>query len=348
MSAPAPVPHAPLTDPGQLVANLPGILGFYPQGSVIAMILTHQQDQRYELGPTLRVDLEDVEHLVEIMPGMVEPTDIALVIIVSEDQTATDQALSTITGQVDHLVEGVWACAQIEEGEPLHLLHGEVIPSQWRGATIPAIHAATATRDILHRGGHVALDRSEAHQRYQPVLLPSDQRQALETAVEAVDDRLDAIRDTAEGEIQSLIAQLRAGLEETPAGTTPQTVDADLLALACALLSANDLDIRDLVLGEVIDRPKSGQVLTHAVGVYGPDTLTRVTGLTAHALAVMATGGPRQQAQAALAVAREAAPLHGLTTLIHGAVVSGAEPAHIVDCVMSGVQILRARYGIAG
>lgn len=348
MSTPAPHAPAPLTDPGQLVANLPAILGFYPAESVLALILSHTGDKQYQLGPTLRVDLEDVEHLAEPLPEIVEPTDVVLILIVSDDHEVED-ALETITAHAGHLIEGVWHCREISEGESLRLLHGPAVPDldEWHHTTIPAIHQAVATRDVLRRGGHVSLDRQEAHEAFQPVPLSPDMSRVLSEVVAAVETRLRTISETAEGEVQSLIADLRAGLEGTPTDATHRDIDPGVLALTCALLSADELDIRDLALGELIRCPRAGAAVGHAVGVYGQDALTRATGLTAHALTVMAATGPAPVVQAALRIAHETAPLHGLTSLIHGAVTGGAPHAHVVQCVVSGVEILRQRYGLS-
>lgn len=349
MSTPSPHTPAPLTDPGQLISNLPGVLGFYPSDSILVMILSPQDSRDYQLGPTLRVDADDADHLAQSLSGMVERTDVVLILIVSTHQETVERALSQITTLVGHLIEGIWHCHHIEEGEPLRLLYGPTVPDvpEWRETVIPALHQAAATRDLTARGGHLALDRHEAHRAYQPMPLTREMNQALDAAVDAVSERLEAATSTQEGDVQRLIAELRQGLEAMPAGATYLDVAPDLVAFMCSLLSTDDLDIRDLVLGEVVDCPEAGAVVAHAVGVYTPHVPTRVTGLVAHALAVMAHIGPTQSASAALRVAHEAAPAHGLTALIHGAVSHGVAPTHIVQCVMGGVRILRQRYGLS-
>lgn len=47
----APHASAPLTDIAQIAANLPGVLGYYPRESALAVVLSHQEAGRYGLRP---------------------------------------------------------------------------------------------------------------------------------------------------------------------------------------------------------------------------------------------------------------------------------------------------------
>ncbi|MCZ2814274.1 DUF4192 domain-containing protein [Modestobacter sp. VKM Ac-2979] len=91
-------PQEPLTirlsDPGEVVAALPHLLGFRPRESLVLMSLRGSPDQR--VGLTARVDLPPPEHRNQVVSGLVRslltdgPTA-ALLVVVSEaaDEPAT-------------------------------------------------------------------------------------------------------------------------------------------------------------------------------------------------------------------------------------------------------------------
>ena len=56
--------HGPISNPGTLLANLPGILGFYPHDSVIlAGFHNGEVGNIHTLGPVLRLNIDDLRFL---------------------------------------------------------------------------------------------------------------------------------------------------------------------------------------------------------------------------------------------------------------------------------------------
>lgn len=84
-----------MNDPGVLFANVPGILGFYPEVSVIVLCLdlVEETTSRYRLGQVVRVDVEDIAHL---MIASEIASDLLLALVVSQESPAAEHITKVV------------------------------------------------------------------------------------------------------------------------------------------------------------------------------------------------------------------------------------------------------------
>lgn len=99
-----------MNDPGALFANVSGILSFDPEGSVIVLCLdlVEETTSRYQLGQVVRVDIEDIDHL---MIASEIASDLLLALVVSQESPATEH-ITKVVEVLIHLtnlrIEAVW------------------------------------------------------------------------------------------------------------------------------------------------------------------------------------------------------------------------------------------------
>src|SRR5699024_12624325 len=90
-----------LGTPGDLIANIPGILGFYPTESVVLTVMFREgESTRHTLGPVVRFNIEGLDLLPDVGRA-IESTDADLIFcfIITED--STDE---WVEGSVDTLM----------------------------------------------------------------------------------------------------------------------------------------------------------------------------------------------------------------------------------------------------
>lgn len=339
-----------INNPANLFANVPGVLGFYPEESVVLLCfdLVDSDKSRYQLGPVLRVDIEDVLRL-HFTPQMT--SDLILALIVSRGDPAGGNigAATTFLAESLHIdTEAIWHTTEISEDAPLTLLWGQRAADQgssWRLGTIPPVHTAQATQDVLGHGRIIDLSRDEATSDFIPAdLIPAD-RAVLDDAVTRRLHQIDYAVGSAQSIVQSLIAELRELLHDPRTAITPDSLTADQVAVAIAAFDADHEHVRDLAMGEIIDWPGTGAAVSLVAARNTNSTTTRANALCAYAAAAHVAGAS-SKVGFALDAAKVAANDHTLTTLLAYAHVHGVLD-DAVSVVRQQITELREKYGIA-
>ena len=110
-----------LTSHGEILANIPGILGFYPQDSLVISFFERNSDTPgLHLGPLVRLDLDDaVETLIDNQAKFSAlsdrlDTDAIIAYVVSEDLSAADDLAEFLLSE-DSPLPTVLAIIQVPE-----------------------------------------------------------------------------------------------------------------------------------------------------------------------------------------------------------------------------------------
>lgn len=241
MSSPEPPATVSLSDPGDLIAATPVLLGFVPRSSLVAMALGGASGRR--LGLTLRIDLPPPEHIAGAAESVVHgilldhPSAVVIVVIGPGGDAGPPAA---------ELVERVVAGLAARAVDACHALWTEstVAGSRWRcfdecGCTgIVPRSSASPLAAVAHAEGRVVrADRAELEQLVAPV---DDavlrRREALLDA--AVDAEADAVFAEFAAEADTDPAGSRSG-SATAGGAAPRVdVTEGIAALDAALTAA--------------------------------------------------------------------------------------------------------------
>lgn len=338
-----------MDDPGALFANVPGTLGFYPAESAIILCfsLVDEAMSRYQLDQVIRLDIEDTAHLKIVAEIQ---SDLLLSLIVTQKSPAAEQTMKVVkalTSLTVPRIEAIWHTSSITEGEPLILLSGKQALSsknRWAFGVVPSIFQAPATQESLYRGQIIDLTRAEATSRFDRVILSNFHQDSL---VEAVNCRLHSLGNIdfpVRTVVQSMIAELQDILESAKGPKEINRFRIGDLALVLALFDKSVLDLRDLAIWEIVERPAVGGILALTVAQHAASDHARANALCAYFLATHKTGAT-SRAYLALKTANETAPEHFLTRLLLVAHSRG-ETNNIFKVIKKGVDISRVKYGI--
>ncbi|WP_342319884.1 DUF4192 domain-containing protein [Corynebacterium mayonis] len=184
--------HDNLTGPSEIIASLPGILGFYPQESVVLLGLCPTEDSsRVVLGPVLRVDLSHAANLcadIHLLPLGDCVFFFAVVITKIPDSLLATQAIDALyeagrTCAVP-LINACWHVSEISTGTPYKVIFGSevgVIPPAWRqewiGGTVSSVMASPAMRPLHENGALPELEREDTF-RFFDRLDPANEEEA--------------------------------------------------------------------------------------------------------------------------------------------------------------------------
>jgi Domain of unknown function (DUF4192) len=173
MTSPEPLATVSLSDPGDLIAVTPVLLGFVPRSSLIAMALGGASGRR--LGLTLRIDLPPPEHIASAAENVVggvlldHPSAVVLVVVGPGGDAgppAVEFVEQITTGLAEHAVE---AC---------HALWTEstAAGSRWRcygecacTGVVPRSSASPLAAAARAEGRVVRADREELERLVAPV-----------------------------------------------------------------------------------------------------------------------------------------------------------------------------------
>ncbi|HKQ42863.1 MAG TPA: DUF4192 domain-containing protein, partial [Pseudonocardia sp.] len=173
MTAPEPLTTVSLSEPGDLIAATPALLGFVPRSSLVAMALGGASGRR--LGLTLRSDLPPPEHVAEaaekVVGGLLLDHPAAVVVIViGPGGDAGPPAVEFVERVMARLAEhGVDACHALWTGST-------AAGSRWRcygecGCTglVPPSSTSPLMAAARAEGRVVRADRSELERLVAPV-----------------------------------------------------------------------------------------------------------------------------------------------------------------------------------
>lgn len=165
--------------PGDLIANIPGILGFFPTESIVfAAMFQDGQSTRYNLGPVVRIDVHELDLLPEVGAALQSvEADLIFAFVISEKVTSTaiektvDKLFTTAeAGIID--ITACWLTAGIYSGENYQLAFGPQpedltttcsTMSQWEHGRVAPVTQAVATRNLLEHGQLPEANRRDAY-----------------------------------------------------------------------------------------------------------------------------------------------------------------------------------------
>lgn len=369
-----------LQSPGQLLANLPGILGFYPHESVV-FVAFHRTDatHRFTLGPVLRIDLDDLALLPDVGRALGE-TECDLVfsfLITRRDGEEVEMVVDRLfdaadSGEVD--IRACWLTRGILTGEQYRIVFGprpveelaEDDTTAWGAGTIAPVVRAQAMVPLLEHGQLPELTRQEAFDhfaRFNPHLSADDADQLAGFAHRYAAELVEAIRGEQDRNastgprrpvsgsvLRGLIDDHALLLEELTGRRNGDGESAgELMAdeetlLAAAVLLADSL-LRDAVLVDVLHRPAAAADLFLAVARTF-DGQIRANALAYYALAAVRMKLSMRAIPALTAALREV-PGHSLSSLVLQSCRAGAFE-EVLDAAARGSRIVRDRYAGEG
>lgn len=169
--------HPCVTSLGDLIASIPGVLGFYPQESAMIITLEHEPgtDGAY-LGPVLRADLTQTEQIVELAATFDQERVAAhLGVVVSRipNSDLVRDAVRIMAAAEDEeglpLVDACWHVSEIATGTPYSQLFGpeeaearaQGLGGEWLTGTVTSVVTQPTMAPLLAQGALPELTRDD-------------------------------------------------------------------------------------------------------------------------------------------------------------------------------------------
>ena len=245
-----------LTSHGEILANIPGILGFYPQDSlVIAFFERNDDTPGLHLGPLARLDLDDaVETLIDNQQQFTalsdrDNTDAIIAYAVSSDPSAADDLAEFLLSE-DSPLPTVLAIIQVPEitsGTGWWTVYQQLSLSAPRSGVVSEVAGSlTLQQMILDTGQLPALSREELEERLDSTAHGIDETeyQDIIADVEAYEKEIHFLRD-----------DLQREYEEATVGISDPS---DTRAIRAALRCFTTPMLRDPLLSALLDEPEQG------------------------------------------------------------------------------------------
>lgn len=360
-------PHDPLHDAGQFFASLPGLLGFYPEDSVIfAAFEATATEGRYRLGPVLRMDVVNHDMMPHVLSSLKDhdfPTSMVMSFIISDrepdDITTVAMKILEVAVSQNIPLEGCWWAEHILQGEPYCLIIGphESLPAPWVSGVIAPVTQTSSMRQLTDLGElpeinredtfrHLARDNRHISELEAEHLASFARRYAIEL-VDRISDRLffaPYVRggqwDTVGGIVLD-VGYLLSEIEEQDLSVENIMENTEELITTAIFLSATML--RDTIFEDLIARPGPAARLMLAVArTFGGEV--RANALCSYALAYVHMG-LNMRALPACALAVEEFPQHELSALLWDYCRNGRNE-ELVTSVRQSSRDLRLMHGI--
>ena len=247
-----------LTSHGDILANIPGILGFYPQNSLVLAFFERNSDTPgLHLGPLARLDLDDaVETLVNNQTQFSAwtdrvNTDAVIAYVVNSDPSAADDLAEFLLSE-DSPLPTVLAIVQVPEltsGMGWWTVYQQLSLSAPRTGVVSEVAGSlTLQQMILGTGELPALSRDELEERLNSTAhgIDEDEYRDIVADVEAYENEIHFLRD----DLQQEYAQATEGISDP----------TDIQAIRAALRCFTTPMLRDPLLGALLDEPQQGLV----------------------------------------------------------------------------------------
>ncbi|MFP7364678.1 DUF4192 domain-containing protein [Corynebacterium callunae] len=356
-----------LKTPGELLANVPGILGFYPAESLVFITLFHQDHAtRFDLGPVLRIDIEHPHLLQEVKRTLTHLNpDITFCFIIS-----TNQPLDKIEEIAEELFKlgdnnskeiiGCWFTKAIFSGEPYQLVFGPTEEalgvcdygmSEWESGTISPIMAAIATSKMLENGQLPEATRSDAYSVFESgngfladdvisSLLDRVKSMGLEIEEAIESDHTGGAYEAALEQFNELVLQLSIKQDSITAEKIMQSPEI----LRDGGVFVARILLRDSILHHCVDSPRVCAPLFLAIGrTFGGEI--RANALCLYALSVISMDLGMKAIPALDAAIREV-PSHNLSQLLRQGMVEGYSQG-LIDACLKGNRAVRKQFSAA-
>jgi len=252
-----------LTSHGEILANIPGILGFYPQDSLVISFFERNSDtDGLHLGPLARLDLDDaVETLVSNQNQFTAwsdrvNADAIVVYVVSEDPSAADDLANFLLGEGSPLptVLAIVQVPEITSGTGWWTVYQQLSLSAPRSGVVGEIASSAALQQmVLDTGQLPALSREELEQRLDSTSHDIDEEEYQDILADV---------ESYEKEIHFLRDDLQHEYEKATVGIAEPT---DTRAIRSALRCFTTPMLRDPLLSALLDEPEQSLVFAESL-----------------------------------------------------------------------------------
>ena len=328
----------PISTPGDVIALIPGLLGFYPEESLVVMCFNHNPQEGYATtGPVMRMGIDDVSESAfdERFTQLTNGYNCVCAVLVTQRRSC-EVALKALdhlyVAYMDDKLDVIWSVNEVAEGERYMLEYGQqplhVDDPRFYEGDVSSIVASPAMAQLAQHGMLPELTREDmvsyfAHN-------PRHTRTYAEIARDAYklgDDALEAWADGTRDPARALIAQAMLAIETAQpdvlvASEVPEALELtsiDELTALIACLSTSKL--RDGLITVVLANPERASQLLLSITqqFYGV--------VRANALCLWAMLATQQSlyglARAAIDEAEATVPGHRLTKLVQRCVHHG-------------------------
>ena len=352
-----------LSSPGQFAANLPGILGFYPHDSVIfAAFDATGEDNRFRLGPVIRLDLDDLRHLPDVARAFEASGEelIFAFVVTHRGEEEVDEIVDTLLALVRTAIMPVHACwvtREVLTGEPVRLAFGpapvpgvEPWSDVWFDDVVAPVSQSQAMAPLLANGMLPDLNREETFEqfaRFNPAFSPAEcdqfsdfshrcSRELLRT-LERGEDR---IWGSFAGVVEDF-GLLLAEVEEQDLTVADLMADEESLLAVGAMLG--NATLRDIIIEDALRRAgPAAALLLAAARTF--DGLIRHNALAMYALCALEMK-LSMRAMPALSAVLDEDPGHSLSALLLNACRAGAFDT-LLGAVREGSRLVRAAHDV--
>lgn len=309
-----------LTQPGEVFANIPGVLGFYPEDSIVLITFDPSTSSDHWVhGVTARVDIDAVHELFGATDFIGEDTPV-FALIVSDDPVKISHGIAGVAALDGEdalgMLLGCWWTRRVFTGEPFQRVTGlghyadAAADECDEGGSISPVRTARATIDSPHPPA-ATRDAAFAQFEHDTTVLGAETaadltRQAQRRASELDDSASHAGFSV---EFSDFLADLN------PARDTTDTLMRDQVAMLMGLTAVGDLRVRDFTMADLLDAPLAGMGLMQAVARTTTDSEVRCHALCMYALAAWKSGAD-VQGDRALEVSFGEAHRHTLTNML--------------------------------
>ncbi|ALC06110.1 hypothetical protein CDES_08585 [Corynebacterium deserti GIMN1.010] len=357
-----------LESPGGLLANIPGILGFYPTDSVVLACMTDQEDSQVTLGPLVRFDADNLHQLPDIAHAIDNFNPALIFAFIVSTQLSPAQLDETLD-QLYHASESgllniaaCWYAKEITSGEPYYLCFGPEIflceqhsagETDWEFGRIPPITSAAATQKMLQEGHLPEVNRKEAlavTDTPNPHITTAKATALAKTAAKNATKLTTAIhKDHTSTTFQQAIDDFETLLRTVEATYLDPSTHADhldALLLNTAILEQtatyfSESVLRDAVLHLCVEHARPAALLLLATA------RTFSGGIRSNAICLYALSlinlDLAMKAVPAVQSSIDANPEHNLSLLIRDGLLVG-QTKRIVDACLRGNEQLRYEY----
>ncbi|ANE04200.1 DUF4192 domain-containing protein [Corynebacterium crudilactis] len=359
-------PTTILQTPGELLANIPGILGFYPSESIVLACMLFEDDTTtLTLGPVIRLDVDDLRLLPDVAQAVesFDPSRIFAFVISQKlrpevlDDTI-DQLLEAAEQGIINLT-GCWFTREIISGEPYMLCfgpephaleHDDHGISEWEFGRISPIIAAVATQKMLEEGHLPELNRDEAfamfnrNNSYVPVTKLKKLEKEAQRLAEDIEHKINT--DDSGHYFLTVLEVFTHALEKTKklcggVHSSAENIEVllkepDLLQTVATYLSGSFL--RDAILHLCVDFPREAALLLRAAACTFNGEI-RSNALSLYALSAISMG-LSMKAMPALEASIATTPRHNLSHLLREGLFNG-QTTRLIDACLRGNQQLR-------
>ncbi|MBC3185406.1 DUF4192 domain-containing protein [Corynebacterium sp. zg-331] len=284
--------------PGYLLANIPAVLGFYPQESVVLVGLDHDRASRYRMGPVVRGDYPVPPDVLDAAVRTILEAGAGSCMVFLVGAVPSEESVMALQRALHHpqlFLWGMWRCDEIATGQR-YMRVGESNGSvRWPAGMIPMIAATPAMQVLVDRGELPALSRKEACASFQPSGDPWPvNKQEIQHLVEKIDRQ------------PGLLAELMAEGQDILRGLGDKTHVVFFLSHTM---------LRDALVHPVVEHAEQSHRLLHQAARHTRGE-ARINALCLYAIAAVACGRP-WRAALALYTALAEAPTHNLSRLLH-------------------------------